>query len=108
MPKVPLTLEDITAKLAESLAITHLTPEEQREVITAMSTVLLDRITMALLGELPPAELGHVQALLDGNQREAVQALIQKHVPNAARVAETVISETVAEYHASLALAASE
>jgi len=97
------TLEQIKEKLVDELNISHLTEQEQGEVITQMSTLLLDRITMAIVGELPQTEMARVDKLLEANQTDAVQAIITKHVPNAADIAEIVIAETMGEYSAILA-----
>jgi len=102
------TQAQIKEKLAQELNISHLSPEEQGEIITQMSTVLLDRITIAMVAELPMSQMARIDSLLEAGQTEAVQALLLKNVPSASEIADRVILETVGEYHALISNKAQE
>ncbi len=92
------TQAEIKERLVGELNIAHLRAEEQDDIITKMSTILLDRITMAVVAELPKEEMARVDKLLGAGQTDAVQALIAKQVPNAPDIAEVIIAETMGEY----------
>ncbi len=93
-----LNQQQITERLSRDLNIQHLSPQEQKEIITQMSTVLLDRITIALIAELPQTEMSRIDMLLEHDQTEAVQALLAKNIPNSNEVAEEVINTTLKEF----------
>ncbi|MCD5384655.1 MAG: hypothetical protein LRZ97_01940 [Candidatus Pacebacteria bacterium] len=90
----------IKARLVEDLDISHLSSEEQAKIITKMSTLILDRLTITLMAKLPKDVMPHVDTLLESGQSEAVQAIITKHVKNIDVIANTVIFDTLAEYKA--------
>lgn len=95
----PLSQENIRERLTQELSIAHLPESEQNTIITSMSTLLLDRITLALLSRLPREEVQRMDTLLTAGQTEAVTAMALKLVPNATQLIETVITDTMAEYH---------
>ncbi len=102
MTTIP-TKEKIVALLANELNISHLSKQEQQDIITQMSTVILDRISLALIAELPQPEMARIDNLLGSGQIKAVQALLTKDIPNAGKIAESVIAETMGEYHTIIA-----
>jgi hypothetical protein len=99
------TPDQIKAKIANELHISHLSPDEQTTLIQEMSTILLDRITMAVISALPQDTMAQVDKLLEANQGTAVEALLRKHVPEAPSIASAVIAETLAEYNARISAA---
>ncbi len=96
------TIEQIKETLVQELGVEHLTPTEQDDIITQMSTVILDRITIAMVAELPQSEMTRVDTLLEAGQVDAVQSILTKHVPNAQALADKIINETIGEYHATI------
>ncbi len=95
--------EEVIALLSKELNISHLNEQEQQDIITKMSTVVLDRISLALIAELPQPEMARIDKLLASNQTEAVQVLLLKHIPNIGAISESVIAETMGEYSALIA-----
>jgi Mg/Co/Ni transporter MgtE len=99
MDNVQPTNEEIRSRLLNDLTIEHLTKEEQDDIITQMSALLIDRITLALLSKLPKDELDRVNTLLQAHQDTAVRATLLKYIPDPDTIIERIIAETISEYH---------
>lgn len=98
-----LTPQEIELKIAQTLSIEHLGEDERTALITHMSTILLDRITLALLSEVPDADMQRINTLLDAGQESVAQSLLLKLVPHAPTIIEEIIATTIHEYNSELA-----
>jgi SNF2 family DNA or RNA helicase len=94
------TAQELRDKLVSELELEHLTNEEQARVISELSTIILDRLTIALISKLPEDIITHVDTLLESGQTDAVTAIIQKHVKNIEEISNAVIYDTVAQFKA--------
>jgi len=98
-----MSQDEIKAKIVAELNIGHLADEEQTEIVSGLSQVLLDGATLAVMKSVPEEELRRVDELTEAGQGEAAQALILKAVPNAQEVMMQAISDGLNEYKQRLA-----
>ncbi len=98
--QAPPEVKEIRNKLVEQLDLTHLSREEQAEIITKLSTIILDRIAIALVSQLPEEIMDHVNTLLESGQSEAVEVIFLKHIERDKidKIANTVIGDTIADF----------
>ena len=96
------TQTEIKERLVKELNVAHLAKEEQDDVITKMSTVLLDRITMAVVSQLPKEDMARIDTLMKNGQNDAVHALITQRVPEIKDIVELTIAQTLGQYQSIL------
>ncbi len=96
------TQTEIKERLIKELNIAHLTKEEQDDIITKMSTILLDKITMAIVSQLPKEDMARVDTFMKNGQNDAVHALISQKVPEIKDIVELTIAQTMGQYQSIL------
>jgi hypothetical protein len=86
------------AELVHALGIQNLPDDEQQEIVTGFLDGCMQQATALILSQLPEGSLEKVDALLDAGELEAVQALIAKHVPNAAQIMDEAVKIGIEEF----------
>jgi len=94
------TKEQLQERFAQELDIEHLTKDEQEEILKELSKIIVERITMELMLLLPTEEFKKVDALVQTEQTADVQAIINKHIPDAPAIIEQVVIRALAEFKA--------
>ncbi len=94
----PLSKEEVQAKIATELEITHLSQEEQEEIINTLAEAMLERATVIIMAKMPEGEFENVDALIEAGQTEEVQNKILQLVPDAPQIVDKVLKDGVAEY----------
>jgi hypothetical protein len=85
-------------EIIDALNIGHLAKEEQDAIVDKLGTVLMQRVLVTVFDMLPDAERARFEELLNADQMDAVQALIQKNIPNAQEVIQNEIRDGVREH----------
>lgn len=85
-------------EIIDALNIGHLTKEEQDAIVDKLGAVLMQRVLVKVFDMLPEAEKTRFEELLNADQMDAVQALIQKNIPNAQEVIQNEIRDGVREH----------
>lgn len=86
------------AELVNALGIQNLPEDEQQEIVIGFLDGCMQQATALILSQLPEGNLEKVDALLDAGELEAVQALVAKHVPNAAQIMDEAIKIGIEEF----------
>ena len=98
--QIPPELAKIHGQLVAQLELEHLEREEQAEIISKLSTIILDRTAIALASQLPEESMEHVNTLLESGQIDAVEAIFIKHIDpdKINKISNTVIHDTIADF----------
>lgn len=94
----PLSQEEIKAKIAAELEITHLAAEEQESIMSGLAEALLERATAIIMAKMPEGEFENVDALLEVGQTEEVKNKILELVPDAPQIVDMVVQDGIKEY----------
>ena len=85
-------------KIIAELNLGHLPTEEQDHVLDTLGDVLIRRMIIKVLALLPDGEKQKFEELFVAQQNEALEALINKNIPNAREVMMQEVRDGVEEY----------
>jgi hypothetical protein len=95
-------VQNLEEKVIQALNIGHLSKAEQGEVIEAVGEMIFSRVLGKILTSLPESELPKFKALVEAKQGDAVQAMIDHHIPNAAQVLQQEVESALNDYATNL------
>lgn len=87
-------------ELIEKLGIQNLPEDEQLEVISGFIDGCMQQATALILSQLPEDGIKKVDGLIEAGEIDAVNAYVQKHVPNAAEIMDEAIKIGIEEFKA--------
>jgi len=85
-------------KIIAELNLAHLPTAEQDQVLDTLGDVLIRRIIIKVLSLLPETEKQTFEQLFASEQNEALEALINKNIPNAREVMMQEVRDGVEDY----------
>jgi hypothetical protein len=93
-----LSFHSVRRQIIQELDISHLTKEEQHDVINALGEVLLERATYEVMSLVPEDVLKELDALAVAKDYAAIQEKIRATVPNIDEVVKQAVHEGIREH----------
>jgi hypothetical protein len=84
--------------MALRLGIDHLPHDEQDTIIRGVVDVSMQEAMTVILGNLTEADLKRFDSFIDSGEVESAQALVNKNVPQAAKVIDDALTFGIEEY----------
>lgn len=92
--------DDLTKAIAMDLGISELPPAEQKELIAQFGEVALKAATLAVVGKLDAGKQEEFATLASGGDAAALQAFLNKEVPNHEALAKDAVAEEIKRFKA--------
>ncbi len=95
--KIP-SKKQLRERFANELGIEHLSESEQDEIISKLSMIIMERITLEMMNLLPDDVFKQIDELVAKNKINDINNIIVEHVPNAHKIIEQITIRTIIEF----------